>query len=194
MNATTLPLADLVWSPETRTARAVRAVTLVLAGTALLTVSAKVAVPLGPVPFTMQTAVVLAIGLTFGPRLGTATVATYLAEGAAGLPVFTAGGGAAYLVTSPTAGYLWGMVVAAALMGVLVRRGFDTTMPRALVAMLAGTVVIFAVGLAWLTLQIGWSAAVANGLTPFLASEAFKVALVASTLPVARRLVERSWG
>ncbi len=194
MNATTLPLADLVWSPETRTAQAVRAVTLVLAGTALLTLSAKVAVPLGPVPFTMQTAVVLAIGLTFGPRLGTATVATYLAEGAAGLPVFTAGGGAAYLVTSPTAGYLWGMVVAAALMGVLVRRGFDTTMPRALVAMLAGTVVIFAVGLAWLTLQIGWSAAVANGLTPFLASEAFKVALVAATLPAARRLVERTRG
>lgn len=194
MNATTLPLADLVWSPQTRTARAVRAVTLVLAGTALLTLSAKVAVPFGPVPFTMQTAVVLAIGMTYGPRLGTATLAAYLAEGAMGLPVFTAGGGAAYLATSPTAGFLWGMLAAAPLMGLLVERGFDTTVPRALVAMLAGTIVIFAFGLAWLTMQIGWPAAVANGLTPFLGSEAFKVALVAVTLPGARWLVARTKG
>lgn len=194
MNATTLPLADLVWSPQTRTARAVRAVTLVLAGTALLTLSAKVAVPLGPVPFTMQTAVVLAIGMTYGPRLGTATLATYLAEGAMGLPVFALGGGAAYLTTSPTAGFLWGMLAAAALMGVLVERGFDTTVPRALVALLAGTVVIFAVGLTWLAMQFGWSTAIESGLTPFLASEAFKVALVAVTLPGARWLVERTRG
>lgn len=194
MNATTLPIADLVWSPQTRTARAVRAVTLVLAGTAVLTLSAKVAVPFGPVPFTMQTAVVLAIGMTYGPRLGTATLAAYLAEGAMGLPVFTAGGGAAYLATSPTAGFLWGMLAAAPLMGVLVERGFDTTVPRALVAMLAGTIVIFAFGLAWLTLQFGWSVAIAEGLAPFYASEAFKVALVAVTLPGARWLVERTKG
>lgn len=188
----TAPLADLVWPSETRAARAVRAVTLVLVGTALLAISAKVQIPFVPVPFTMQTAVVLAIGLTYGPSLGTATVAAYLAEGAAGLPVFAAGGGAAYLTTSPTAGFLWGMLAAAVLMGLLVRRGWDTTMPRAVGAMAAGTVVIFAVGVTWLGLQIGGEAAIANGLQPFVLSELLKIAMVAVALPTARRAVERT--
>lgn len=188
----TLPLADVLWQPQTRTARAVRAVTLVLAGTLLLTISAKVQIPFVPIPFTMQTAVVLAIGLTYGPSLGTATVVAYLAEGAAGLPVFAAGGGAAYLTTSPTAGFLWGMLAAAVLMGLLVRRGWDTTMPRALAAMLAGTVVIFAIGVTWLGLQIGREAAIANGLEPFLLSELLKIAMVAVALPAVRRAVERT--
>lgn len=190
--STTLPLADVLWQPQGQAARAVRAVTLVLAGTLLLAVSAKVQIPFVPIPFTMQTAVVLAIGLTYGPSLGTATVAAYLAEGAAGLPVFSAGGGAAYLSTSPTAGFLWGMLAATILMGMLVRRGFDRTMPRALVAMFAGTAVIFAFGLAWLTRQIGWGPAVANGLEPFVLSELLKIAMVAVALPAARRAVERT--
>lgn len=188
----TAPLADLVWPSETRAARAVRAVTLVLVGTALLAISAKVQIPFVPVPFTMQTAVVLAIGLTYGPSLGTATVTAYLAEGAAGLPVFAAGGGAAYLTTSPTAGFLWGMLLATALMGVLVRRGWDTTVVRTLGAMLAGTAVIFTVGVTWLGYQIGQDAAIANGLRPFLGSEALKIALVALSLPAARHAVERT--
>lgn len=188
----TVPLADLVWPSETRAARAVRAVTLVLAGTALLAVSAKVQIPFVPIPFTMQTAVVLALGLTYGPALGTATVVAYLAEGAAGLPVFAAGGGAAYLTTSPTAGFLWGMLLATVLMGLLVRRGWDSTVPRTLGAMLAGTAVIFGVGVTWLGYQIGQDAAIANGLRPFLGSEALKIAMVALTLPAARRAVERT--
>lgn len=192
VTSTTLPLADVLWQPETRVARAVRAVTLVLAGSLLLAVSAKVQIPFVPIPFTMQTAVVLAIGLTYGPALGTATVTAYLAEGAAGLPVFAAGGGAAYLTTSPTAGFLWGMLLATVLMGLLVRHGWDTTVPRTLAAMLVGTVVIFAVGVTWLGFQIGQEAAIANGLRPFLGSEALKIALVALALPAARRAVDRT--
>lgn len=192
VTSTTLPLADVLWQPETRVARAVRAVTLVLAGSLLLAVSAKVQIPFVPIPFTMQTAVVLAIGLTYGPALGTATVTAYLAEGAAGLPVFAAGGGAAYLTTSPTAGFLWGMLLATVLMGLLVRHGWDTTVPRTLAAMLAGTIVIFAVGVTWLGFQIGQEAAIANGLRPFLGSEALKIALVALALPAARRAVDRT--
>lgn len=67
-------------APETRAARVIRALTLVMVGTLLLAISAKVQIPFVPIPFTMQTAVVLAIGLTYGPALGTATVTTYLAE------------------------------------------------------------------------------------------------------------------
>lgn len=191
-SSTTLPLADVLWHPQSGTARAVRAVTLVLAGTLLLAVSARVQIPFVPVPFTMQTAVVLAIGLTYGPALGTTTFAAYLAEGAMGLPVFAAGGGAAYLTTSPTAGFLWGMLAATVLMGALVRRGWDTTLPRALAAMVAGTVVIFAVGLTWLGLQVGWGPAIETGLEPFLLSETLKIAMVALALPAARQAVERT--
>lgn len=186
----TVPLAELVWPSRAPAARAIRALTLVLAGTALLAVSARVQIPFVPIPFTMQTAAVLAIGLTYGPALGTATVAAYLAEGAVGLPVFAAGGGAAYLTTSPTAGFLWGMLLATVLMGVLVRRGWDATTPRALGAMLAGTVVIFGVGVTWLGYQVGQEAAVASGLRPFLGSEALKIAMVAVALPAARRAIE----
>ena len=190
--STTLPLADLLWQPQGQAARAVRAVTLVLAGTLLLAISAKIQIPFVPIPFTMQTAVVLAIGLTYGPSLGTATVATYLAEGAAGLPVFAYGGGAAYLSTSPTAGFLWGMLAAAVLVGLLARRGWDTTMPRALGAMAAGTILIFTIGVTWFGLAAGWGPAIERGLEPFVLSELLKVAMVAVALPVARRAVERA--
>lgn len=185
-------LADLVWPSQRGTTRAIRAVTLVLIGTALLAISAKVQIPFVPVPFTMQTAAVLAIGLTYGPALGTATVAAYLAQGAAGLPVFAAGGGAAYLTTSPTAGFLWGMLAATLLMGALVRRGWDTTFPRTLGAMIAGTIVIFSMGVTWLGYQIGQEAAIATGLRPFLGSEAIKIAMVALAMPVTRRAAERT--
>lgn len=188
----TIPLAGLLWHTETRVDRAVRATTLILAGTAVLAVSAKTQIPFVPIPFTMQTAVVLAIGLTYGPVLGSMTVAAYLAEGAAGMPVFAAGGGPVYLTTSPTAGYLWGMLLAAALMGVLVRRGWDTSVPRTLGAMLAGTVVIFGVGVTWLGYQVGLQTAIASGVRPFLVSETLKIAIVALALPAARRATQKA--
>lgn len=139
----------------------------------------------------MQTAVVLAIGLTFGRGLGTATVGAYLTQGAAGLPVFAAGGGAAYLVSSPTAGYLWGMLAATVAMGWLARAGWDRTRPRTLAALLVGTAIIFTIGVAWLAVYVGVSSAIAIGLQPFLVSEALKIALVAALLPEAQRLVGR---
>ena len=88
-------------------------VLLILFGTLLLTISAKVQVPFWPVPMTMQTFVVFLIGSTYGVRLSFLTLVAYLIEGALGLPVFAAGGGIVYL-TGPTAGYLFGMTIAAA--------------------------------------------------------------------------------
>ena len=87
---------------------------LILFGTILLTISAKVQVPFWPVPMTMQTFVVFLIGSTYGMRLSFLTLVAYLFEGAIGLPVFATGGGIAYL-TGPTAGYLYGMTIAAAV-------------------------------------------------------------------------------
>jgi biotin transport system substrate-specific component len=84
------------------------------------------------------------------------------------------------------------MLAAAALMGVLVRRGWDTSVPRTLGAMLAGTVVIFGVGVTWLGYQVGLQTAIASGVRPFLVSEALKIAIVALALPAARRATQKA--
>ena len=89
---------------------------LVLFGTLLLTVSSKIQVPFWPVPMTMQTFVVLIIAMAYGWKLSFFTLVAYLIEGALGLPVFAKGGGLLYL-TGPTAGYLYGMTLAAAVIG-----------------------------------------------------------------------------
>ena len=84
---------------------------LAFIGTLLLAVSAKVNIPFWPVPFTMQTFVVLILGIAYGSKLGFATGLLYLAEGAIGLPVFATGSGFAYLI-GPTGGYLFGFAIA----------------------------------------------------------------------------------
>ena len=135
-------------------ARALRVVLLAVVGSLLLTVSAKVQIPFWPVPVTMQTFVVMVLGLGYGARLATATVAIYLGQGALGLPVFAGGGGVAYFV-GPTGGYLAGFLVAAGLLGWLADRGWHRSLPRALAGAFAGAVVMFALGWAWLAGQVG---------------------------------------
>ena len=166
----------------------IKHVLLALAGTALLTVSAKIQIPFWPVPMTMQTFAVLVIGMAFGPRLGAATVLLYLAEGAAGLPVFAGtpekGLGIAYMA-GPTGGYLLGFAVSAFVVGTLAERGWDRGVFTTLAAMGIGTAIIFALGVGWLATLIGPEKAIEFGLVPFLAAAAFKIALAAAVLPLA---------
>jgi biotin transport system substrate-specific component len=182
-------LADTVWSPV-GTSPAVRAIVLALIGTVLLTLSAKIQVPFWPVPMTMQTFVVLVLGMAYGWRLAGATVLLYLAQGAIGLPVFAAGGGIAYFA-GPTAGYLVGFLLAAVAVGWLAEHGWDRSPLRTLAAMLIGTVIIFACGIAWLSTLIGVARAVGAGLVPFLLGEAVKIALATAILPFAWRFLQR---
>jgi biotin transport system substrate-specific component len=184
-------LIDALWPKQEATAsRALRTIVLVLAGTALMALSAKLQVPMWPVPMTMQTFAVLVIGMAYGWRLGGATLLAYLAEGAAGLPVFASGAGLAYMA-GPTGGYLVGFVVAATLVGWLGERGWDRGVALTLAAMALGTAVIFAFGVAWLSTLIGFAPAIANGMTPFLLGAAIKIALAAAVLPYAWRLIGR---
>ncbi len=119
-------LADLLWpSRADRTFRVLRGAILVALGTALLTLSAKVNLPLPLVPMTLQTLVVLMIGAAYGWRLGSLTVIAYLAEGAIGLPVFAGPVGGLAPLVGPTAGYLYGFVLAAFATGWLSQRGWD---------------------------------------------------------------------
>lgn len=192
----TLPATTLVGAlwPADRVPALARNALLAVVGTLLLTISAKVQVPFWPVPMTMQTFVVLVIGMAYGPRLGAATLLLYLAEGAVGLPVFAntpeRGIGLAYMM-GPTGGYLIGFVISAALVGRLAERGWDRSILTTLAAMTLGTAVIFVLGWSWLATLIGPEKAFAAGVVPFLPGAALKIALAAALLPAAWKLVDR---
>jgi biotin transport system substrate-specific component len=179
--------AALLWPARDRTA-AFRAAILVLAGSALLALSAKIQVPLPPVPMTLQTLVVLLIGATYGWRLGGATVLLYLAEGMLGLPVFAntppAAPSPAYLL-GPTGGYLAGYLAAAIVMGLLAERGWDRSLGRVVVMMTTGHAIIFAFGLAWLAYLVGPAKAWLVGAAPFVVGTVLKTALAAALLKAA---------
>ncbi|MGI9251902.1 MAG: biotin transporter BioY [Pseudohongiellaceae bacterium] len=190
MQANTMTLAAAAWPSSEGQANWLRYAVLALAGTAILALSAQFKVPFGPVPFTMQTFVVLVMGMVYGRRLAVATVALYLAEGAIGLPVFANGGGIAYFA-GPTAGFLLAFLVAATLLGALAERGWGRSFTSTIGAMLIGTAVIFAGGLAWLGSLIGYEKAVAVGFMPFIFSESAKIILAALVMPGCWRLVRR---
>ncbi len=164
-----------------------RAILAVIAGSALLAASAHVQVPFWPVRLSMQSFVVLAIGLACGGRLGVATLLAYLAEGALGLPVFQAGAGPAYMA-GPSGGYLVGFVLAAGTVGALAERGATRGWVGTVAVLLLGEALIYAPGIAWLAILFGSAKAVAVGLVPFLPAEACKLALAAATAPHLRRL------
>jgi biotin transport system substrate-specific component len=141
---------------------------------------------------TMQTLVVLLIGAAYGPKLGVATIAAYLIEGAAGLPVFAGPvGGLAYMA-GPTGGFLAGFVVAAFAMGWLCERGWDGSATRLFAAMMLGHAMILALGWAWLAfgLHLGMSKAWLVGVLPFIAGSVVKSALGAVLMPVTRKLAD----
>jgi biotin transport system substrate-specific component len=134
---------------------------------------------------------VLLVGASLGARLGAASVALYLVEGVAGLPVYAGGAAGLVRLTGPTGGYLVGFVAAAYLVGALSERGWDRRVWTAGLAMLAGEVVVYVFGLAWLSrfpLPVGLLDA---GLVPFIAGDLYKLALAALALPVAWRVVGR---
>ena len=187
-------LAAVLW-PQASLSPVLRMVALAVLGAVLLTVSAKVQIPFYPVPMTMQPLVVVLLGAAYGSRLGAATVLLYLAQGAAGLPVFAGtpekGLGLAYMA-GPTGGYLAGFVLAAFLVGRLAERGWNRAPVTAFAAMAAGLAAIYLPGVAWLATLIGADKALAFGLYPFLWGDLLKVALGTALLPAAWALTRRN--
>src|SRR5262245_51714736 len=151
------PLVSIAM-PESGAARFVVQILLVVGGSILLWLSAKAKVVLGPVDLSLQTLVVLLIGATYGFRLGTATVLLYLAQGAAGLPVFQStpekGIGIAYMLGT-TGGYLAGFLAMVAIVGWAVDRGWGRSIVKLFGAMLVAEVVMMAMGFSWLAYLIG---------------------------------------
>jgi biotin transport system substrate-specific component len=145
-------------------------------------------VPLPYVPMTLQTLVVLMIGASYGWRLGGATVALYLAEGAMGLPVFAntppLPAGIGYFM-GPTGGFLFGFLAAAVATGYMAERGWDRSLPRVIVMMAVGHALIFAFGLAQLSLAMPFAKAWTLGACPFVAATIVKTALAAALMQAA---------
>ena len=197
MSTTTLrPVLSEALGPSDGLSLRAKQALLVLAGVAALTIAAKIRVPMWPVPITMQTFAVLVIGAAYGMRLGVATLAAYLALGAAGLAVFTGeSAGLAYMM-GPTGGYLIGFAVAAGVMGWLAARGWDRSVAGMAGALLIGNAVIYAFGLPWMAhlfaAEKGMAWVVQWGMTNFLLGDALKLALAAVVLPLAWKAVGRA--
>ena len=165
-------------------------IALILFGTLLLAVSSKIQVPFWPVPMTMQTFIVFIIGMSYGWKLAFSTLIAYLAEGALGLPVFAKGGGLLYLI-GPTAGYLYGMAIAAGVIGFLAERGYNNSYIKSLISLIIGTVIIFVLGVGYLGSVIGYDKALAGGLYPFIPSEFFKIGLAVILIPSIKRYINK---
>jgi biotin transport system substrate-specific component len=177
-----------VYQPKGATAKlAINLVTVVL-GTLLITAAAKINVPVWPVPVTLQSFAIAALAAAFGMRIGLATVALYLAEGALGLPVFATGGGIAYLI-GPTGGFLIGFLVMAGIIGFAADRGASGRPFALFAAMLVGNAVMFMFGFAWLVAMAGaaqWvdqsnvvASAFAIAVQPFIVWDILKMAFAA---------------
>lgn len=192
--ATTMrPLVSLAL-PEKGAARLATQLFLAIAGTLLLTLSAKTKVFLGPVDISLQTLAVLLIASAFGMRLAVATLLLYMAQGAMGLPVFQStpekGIGIAYMLGT-TGGYLAGFVAMAAIAGWAADRGFDRNPFKLFGAFMVAEVVMMAMGFAWLAVLIGADKAWQFGVVPFVVGDLIKVALAASLVPAIWSIVAR---
>ncbi len=191
---TAVTQANPQWLPASRAAR----VTLsILAGSALLALSAHVSVPLffTPVPFTLQPMAVLLLGLLLDPAVAFATLAAYLLEGAAGLPVFAPVGlGGAFALLGPSAGFLWAYPFAVVLVSKLYRSRKVRTFTSAALAAAAGAVVYFIGGALWFGVTLHQSLSISLKMTvwPFLAGDALKVALAGAIVTGLYRLRNRT--
>ena len=171
-------------------------IVLIVVFSAFVALSARVSIPLWPVPLTLQPLAVLFTGSVLGSRRGALALLLYLAEGAVGLPVFAGGAGVAYML-GPTGGYLVSYPVVAGLVGWLAERGWDRRLVWTAAAMTLGLIVIYAFGVAWLAGLLGdLEIALVQGMLIFIPGDLIKIAIATLALPggwaLARRNRDRS--
>ena len=153
---------------------------LIISGASiLLGLLAHVSIPLPftPVPITLQGSVILLMSVLLGPKRAVATVAAFLAQGAMGFPVFANGAGGLSYFLGSTGGYLLGYLPASFVAAYLVERFETRSIRNALVALVAGNIVLFACGAAWLSTFLGLEKAILLGVVPFLLGDAIKIGL-----------------
>ena len=153
---------------------------------ALTAAGAYISIPIGPVPIVLQNLFVLLSGILLGSKWGLSSVAVYILAGACGLPVFAGGLGGIGRIVGPTGGYLLGYLPAVCLAGIITEKTkkgmfFDV------IAMICGSIVIYACGVTWLKILTGmtWGKTLAVGMYPFLLGDALKIA---AAVPIAKTL------
>ena len=164
---------------KSQNSRILKYILVIFLGSILLTISSKIKIPFYPVPMTMQTFVVLFLGMSFGYRVGLATVSLYLVEGIIGLPVFSnspeKGIGFVYF-TGPTMGYLIGFLFATFIAGYF---NFKGNILNNFIKLLISVSIIYILGVFWLGSLIGWDKPIIQlGVTPFLLAELFKITIL----------------
>ena len=164
-------------------AKLIRYIFIALVSSIILAISSKIKIPFYPVPMTMQTLVVLMIGIAFGWKLGLATISLYLFEGMVGLPVFSGtpekGIGLIYF-TGPTMGYLIGFLVTVCVSG---KFNYDNNLIKNFLKLFFATSFIYILGLVWLGSLIGWDKPIFElGVQPFLLAELFKILIATFAL------------
>jgi biotin transport system substrate-specific component len=196
----TTPTFAAIGRPHSPAHRALYYGLLAVLGSVAIGVAAQFQIPFYPVPVTLQTLAVLIVGGAFGARLGAATVLLYIVEGVAGIPLFAGGTAGPAVLAGPTGGYLWGFVVAAALVGWLAERGFDRKASTMLIATFLGAAILYVPGIAWLTswlmqtktMEFGTAlqAALVGGLYPFILGDVVKAAIAGLGFPAAWTMVK----
>ena len=189
-----MTIADLVRPVEKRYAR-IYDIVLVIGGSFVIAGSAQVAAGF-PVPVTGQTFAVLMLAALLGSQRGVLCILAYLAEGLMGLPVFSQGRAGLAMFFGPTGGFLLGFVPAAYVVGALAERGWDRRAATTMLAMVLGSVAMYACGLAWLSCldnllgrPLGGSV-LAVGLYPFLVGDVLKIVLATFLLPCGWKLIQ----
>ena len=181
-------------SKTSKIEKIIKLILITIAGTILITISAKVKIPFYPVPMTMQTFIVLFLGITLGPKIGLLTISLYLFEGIVGLPVFAGtpekGIGLVYFA-GPTMGYLIGFLIAVYFAGLF---KYDKGPINTFLKLIFSVSFIYIFGLIWLGLLIGWDKPIFKlGAEPFLLAELFKMLLLlflTPTLLKAKKLIK----
>ena len=192
MSSVTLAIAA---SPTRVRSRMAWRVLLAFAGSWLVALLAQfeIKLPFTPVPITGQTLGVLLVGASLGAGLGGVSMLLYLAQGAIGLPFFSGGDrGVEFLrLSAASGGYLWGFVLAAAVVGALAERKWDRSVRSSIGAMFLGEVVLYAVAIPWLmqALDVSLTRALELGLAPFVVGDTIKLLAAAGLLPLAWRVV-----
>ncbi len=158
---------------------------------ALIAMGAFIAIPIGPVPIVLQNLFVLLAGIILGPVWGLGCVAIYLLIGFAGLPVFAGGTSGMGKLVGPTGGYLLGYLPAVCVTG-LISKALKKTMAADVMAMVAGTFIVYAVGVPWLKIafSLSWPKALTAGMYPFLIGDGLKIAAAAFIAQKIRPLIK----
>lgn len=202
MSTPNLTLAGHLW--PTSSLNWTRTIVLAVLGSAIVALAAQVSIPMMPVPMTLQTLAVLAVGGAYGARLGAGTLALYALEGAAGLPVFANFQSGLFLPTGEiiaTGGYIIGFILAAGLVGYLVEKGWGASILKLCAAMLIGAAILYVPGLIWLAAWLGilkgmdattaMTVALTSGMVPFIPGDIIKAVLAALAFPAAFSLLGR---